>query len=154
MKKLAPVKNIKINKVINEILDYFNDFSFENGGALGIKDNVISSFYPVKNIDSDRRAYSPSFDDLNAALEYFESNGMSFAGIIHSHNISVHGNGCNNPSKQDIDFYRNFAETNSDFAPLLFPIITIIKGEKTITWYQWAGELTQIDVDDIKNTEH
>ena len=146
-KQMIPVKLTATNSLINQIFDYFNNFSVELGGALGIKDGVISAFYGVRNTDKDRKSYSPSFDDLNAADAYFESLGMSFVGIIHSHPIGSFGSGSSIPSKEDIDFFRSFSETNNDFEYLLFPIITINNNKKVIVWYIWKDDtLKEIDV--------
>ena len=115
---------------LNSIYSYFNDFSVEKGGALAVKDGVVIGFYPISNLDSNAKCYSPSFAELNAALEGFERQGFSFGGIIHSHI-----NGSNKPSKEDRDFFKSFLETNNQFESLLFPIIYLKNGNKDIAWY-------------------
>lgn len=124
------------------ICNYFDDFSFEKGGALAIRENKIVGFYPIKNLDTKASCYSPSFDELNVALDVFEKHGWDFFGIIHSH---VNGN--NKPSKEDVDFIKSFIEANDQFEILVFPIICLKNGSKDIAWYLMDDEeMSKIDV--------
>ena len=126
----------KVTKeVAHEILSYFNDFAYESGGALGIKDNIISMFYPLDNESKTGKDFSPSFDSLNKAADFFANHDAEFIGIIHSHPVSQFGSGTNRPSNEDIEFYKNFSKENKQFKKLVFPIITLKNEQKDIAWY-------------------
>lgn len=124
---------------IRQIEDYFTDFSFERGGVLGIKDDVLVEFHPVENLSKERSSYIPSFEMLNDIAEDFEKRGVEFAGIIHSHAVGMCNGGSLLPSKEDLDFFKNFMEENKQFKKLLFPIITTKDDKKMIAWYSFES---------------
>jgi len=142
------MKEIRIDsKILSSLEDYFKDFSKERGCALGIKDNVISSFFPIKNLSNEKRSFVPSFDDLNKAAEEFNSSGHEFIGIMHSHLSYSSGNSSLKPSDSDEEFYRNFQMKNPSFKFLLFPIIGLQNCKKVIKWYTFSNnKLEEIDV--------
>ena len=134
-------------EALNKILSYFNDLTFESGGAIGIKDNIISMFYPLDNDSDTKEDFSPSIDSLNEAADYFADHNADFIGIIHSHPISKFGSGSNFPSNSDIEFYKNFNKENKQFDKLVFPIITFKNNQKDIAWYILEkNELYSLDI--------
>ena len=142
------MREYKIKKTaLDKILSYFNDFSFETGGAIGIKNNVITMFYPLENEDTTGGCFIPTIDSLNEANDFFDQNDTEFSGVIHSHPVSKFGDGINLPSKNDKSFYANFIEANRQFKRLIVPIITLKKGQKDIAWYIYEkGELTELKI--------
>ena len=146
MQKIPVITGNKI--VISSLKDYFVDFQQERGAALGIKDNVISCFYPITNRSDTKYSFVPDFEELNKASEYIENQGCEFIGIIHSHNSYKSSSSVNKPSKDDINFYHSFAKANPDFKYLLFPIIGLENNQKVINWYLYInGELKEINVE-------
>ena len=142
---------IKITKLaLDKILSYFDVFSYEMGGALGIKGDVITMFYPLENEDELGGCFIPSLDSLNSANDYFANHDVDFGGIIHSHPVSKFGSGQNRPSNKDIDFYRNFINANKQFDKLIFPIITLVNDEKVINWFIFENdELFELEIEII-----
>lgn len=138
----------KITKTaLDKILSYFDCFTFEMGGAIGVKDNVITMFYPLENEDTTGACFVPSLTSLNEANDYFGKSGTDFGGIIHSHPISKFGSGMNSPSKNDKEFYANFIKSNKQFEKLIVPIITLKEGQKDIAWYIYENsELSELDI--------
>lgn len=124
---------------IRQIEDYFTDFSFERGGVLGIKDDILVEFHHVENLSKERSSYIPSFEMLNEIAEDFEKRGITFIGIIHSHAVGMCNGGSLLPSKEDLDFFKNFMEENKQFKKLLFPIITTKDDKKMIAWYSFEN---------------
>ena len=57
----------------------------ETGGILGEKDGVVSCFYFDNHAESLADGYSPNIEDLNFVISDWESKGVSFCGLIHSH---------------------------------------------------------------------
>ena len=125
--------------LLQKIKDYFIDFNNERGGALLIKDNQIIAFLPLDNVsDSPHFSYIFSFDKLNDLLEkYDDYDGF---GIIHSHYVSKDGFCYKYLTDGDLNFYKNFASSNSEFKTLIFPIIYLEKGNKEINWYQLVND--------------
>ena len=133
--KTSKAKYYVTKTCLESIENYFNNFSREYGGALGIKAKTILLFFPLENDNSTGENFSPAIDSLNDANKCFNNQGAEFSGIIHSHPISKNGGGMNLPSKSDIDFCKCFLEANKSFKRLLFPIITLKESQKDIAWY-------------------
>lgn len=133
--KISKAKYYVTKTCLESIEKYFNDFSREYGGALGIKAKTILLFFPLENDNSTGEDFSPAIDSLNDASRCFSNHGADFSGIIHSHPVSKNGGGMNLPSKSDIDFCKGFLEVNKSFKRLLFPIITLKESHKNIAWY-------------------
>lgn len=58
----------------------------ERGGMLGMKDNVISSFFFDKegSNHAKKQSYMPS-KSLSAEIDHWNDNGILFVGLVHSH---------------------------------------------------------------------
>lgn len=130
-KSIIPVSK----NLLDQIDNYFDDFSHELGAAIGIRNDIVSLFYPLENEDTIHGAFSPSLFSLNKASDYFYESGGEFIGIIHSHSSSFDKGGTNYPSKSDKEFYISFMENNPHFEKLIFPIISIKNHKKEIAWY-------------------
>ena len=142
------MKEIRIDsKVLSSIEDYYIDFNEERGCALGIKNNVISAFFPVKNLSNEKRSFIPDFDDLNDAAHSLKKEGCEFIGIMHSHLSSKSGHSTLKPSDSDLNFYFNFVKENSGFKYLLFPIIGLENNNIVIAWFKFTeNKLEEITV--------
>lgn len=140
--------DIKLDKkVLTSLEEYFVDFNEERGCALGIKNNIISAFFPVKNLSNENRSFVPDFDDLNDAAHSFKKEGCEFIGIMHSHLSSKSGYSTLKPSDSDLDFYFNFMKENSGFKYLLFPIIGLENNNIIIAWFKFSeNKLEEISV--------
>lgn len=129
---------ISINKdTLESIFSYFSVAKNEEGGALIIDErtNRLSFFIPLKNISQKpKEEYSFSFDELNKKLEQYLSANYRFAGIIHSHRLSI------TPSKNDLSFFENlYKENNYPF--LVFPIIHTEKNNLKIKWFVLKNDI-------------
>ena len=135
----------------SKIQGHFVSFDEEKGGALLIRSGLIFEFLPLVNVAEHKNSsYSFSFGALNEALDsYDEFDGF---GIIHSHCPGYNGTSLKKPSKEDRNFYENFAEKNKTFEPLLFPIVS--KGEDglpQIDWFRYQnGFLDKIEVEIVE----
>ena len=106
-------------KVLEEIISTIGQSKPETGGVLGMKDGVICAFYFDKNADSELGAYCPNTDDINSKLQEWGDEGISFAGIIHSH-----PNNCRLLSNGDEEGIKTIVKAIPAFEELYFPIVT------------------------------
>ena len=120
-------------EIIDKILQHFDSFSFEMGGALISKDNRIVDFIPLQNIEENKKDnYLFSFEQLNMVLSPYFNKGYDLAGFIHSHI-----GGCLSLSKNDKVFFSNFLKENSSYKHLITPIIVLSDKNKEIKWWMF-----------------
>lgn len=101
----------------------------ETGGFLGMKDNVIVDFvFDSGHKQNDFCSYSPDSRLLKHTCNTWESQGIFFAGIAHSHMV-----GRGNLSNGDKKYILQILESNiGKIDMLLFPII--IPGKELIMY--------------------
>ena len=102
----------------------------ETGGVLGIKENVICSFYFDENSTRITTEYCPNISDINFNLGEWAKDGIAFAGIIHSH-----PNGCAELSATDKESIFHILKTINCLHRLYFPIITFSNNGFLMTVY-------------------
>ena len=133
--------------VLEKICHYFTDFSKECGGVISLIGDIIVDFYPLDNIATGNGEFSFSFDRLNEINNIMEKNNQSLGGIIHSHASGINGSGINKPSKNDLEFYKNFMNANPIFDELLFPIVCLLNNQIDIKWYIYQdNKLNEIEM--------
>ena len=133
------MKALNIKKSVIE--DIFNSFDLkqEDGGILGMKDDVIVSFCFDKG--NNEQEYVINVSKFSQILEEWDKEDISFAGFIHSHP----GNGKGEPSIQDFMYLRKFMKAN-ELDEILFPIVYLKNEEKTIQFYLFKNnEFIKID---------
>ena len=118
-------------KILGEIISTIGTCEPETGGILGVKDGVVCEFYFDKNADCQIGEYCPNTVDVNSKLVEWAREGISFAGIIHSHpnNLFEFSNG----DKEGI-FTVVKAIPNAE--KLYFPIVTNSNGNFLMTVYR------------------
>ena len=121
-------KALNIKKSVIE--DIFNSFDLkqEDGGILGVKDDVIVSFCFDKG--NNEQEYIINVSKFSKTLEEWDDQDIAFAGFIHSHPGKSKGE----PSMQDFMYLKRFMKAN-ELDELLFPIIYSKNGEKVIQFY-------------------
>ena len=133
-------KALNIKKSVIE--DIFNSFDLkqEDGGILGIKDNVIVSFCFDKG--NCEREYTINVAKFSETLEEWDKQEIEFAGFIHSHP----GQNSGQPSLKDFMYLRKFMKANEDLKEVLFPIVFMKNNIKTIQFYLFKdNEFSKID---------
>ena len=131
------MKQITITKdIYHKILDYFDSFDFEMGGALIVKENKIVDFLPLQNFEENKKSsYLFSFEELNELLSPHFDNGCDLGGIIHSHI-----GGCLSLSKYDKEFFYSFLKENQSYQFLITPIIVFHHHKKQIKWWIFSRD--------------
>ena len=132
-------KALNIRKSVIE--DIFNSFDLkqEDGGILGVKDDVIVSFCFDKG--NSEEEYVINVSKFSKTLEKWDEQDISFAGFIHSHPGKSKGE----PSLQDFMYLKRFMKAN-ELDELLFPIVYLKNEEKTIQFYLFKhNEFIKID---------
>lgn len=131
---------LKISKSVHQqILEAFN-LKQEDGGILGIKDGVISSFCFDQGNDHD--AYTINVIKFSEQLEKWEKEGIAFAGFIHSHVVGEIGE----PSIRDFTYVKKFMSKNDWLEELLFPIVYQKDDQKVIQFYLFKNnEFNKLD---------
>lgn len=121
--------NIK-KEVLEEISVTVGKYKPETGGVLGIKENIVCSFYFDENSTYVSNEYCPNIDAINLKLEEWAKDGIAFAGILHSH-----PNGYTELSKADKECIFYILKTIHCLRQLYFPIITISNNDFLMTVY-------------------
>ena len=128
LKVVQKVTDRKIYRhIYQEIISSF-DFQQEDGGILGIKDDVISAFCFDKG--SRKNGYDINIDKFMNTVEKWDEQGIEFIGFIHSHitdNIE--------PSLTDLMYARKFLKANEDIESIDFPILGIKNNQLIIQYY-------------------
>ncbi len=132
--------------VYQSIKNTLGTYEPEKGGLLGSKNGIISSFYYDEHALTGDNTYIPNIDKVNEILLKWESEEVTFAGIIHSHPYLK-----KNLSFADIDFAKRIIEINcSDLYTVHFPIV--IPKHVEIYWYVVIkeGDTYRVDHKNIK----
>ena len=120
------------NRLLEEIKLYFNNRDAEQGAAIFAKEDNITTLVPLSNIsDKPITSFEIDFDELNTIVEEKEKDNLLLAGIIHSHIYDG-----SDPSREDINFFRNFIKVNPDLSDIYFPIISLRNDSFEMKWYQ------------------
>ena len=122
------MKALNIRKSVIE--DIFNSFDLkqEDGGILGVKDDVIVSFCFDKG--NNEQEYTINVSKFSQTLEEWDKENISFAGFIHSHPGQSKGE----PSIKDFMYLKRFMKVN-ELDEILFPIVYQRDDEKAIQFY-------------------
>ena len=126
--------------VADEMRECFMGRSTECGGLLGERDGRICRFAPDEG-RSGIGEYIPDTDRLNRILSEWQSEGIGFAGIVHTHL-----GGCRSLSLADEKSIREIHYSVGSNV-LYFPIVTFDEGEMILTAYK-------IDESGIKKVSH
>lgn len=107
----------------NVYLEMLNSYPIpppEQGGIIGMKNNVVCEYYHDNSKNpTDRAVYEPDIYALNKKIEEWNKNGIQFAGIIHSHLLEQ-----NTLSSGDKEYIKQiFDKLPKDINKLYFPVI-------------------------------
>lgn len=139
---------INFNTYIN-ILNAFSKAPIESGGILGIdNNNTICKFYFDKTAKHTNSSYTPSISILNRIINNWHQDNISFIGIVHSH-----ANLYNQPSYDDSIYAKAIKDSNPSLPFLIFPIVTIIDNNPSITFYKYKNNFSKIKII-LKNQLH
>ena len=100
----------------------------ETGGVLGASNNVICRFYYDYDSTSSSVIYRPNAKKIQAVLKDWQTDGISFCGIIHSH-----ARACDKLSFRDIAFAQAILEFNPSLPRVLFPVVV---PQSSVTMFQ------------------
>ena len=119
-----------ISNCYEKIFDNYPNPPPEQGGILGMKSNVVCEYYHDSfSVERDKAIYEPNVVELNKVIEQWNSQKISFAGIIHSHLA-----GQNTLSSGDKEYIRKVLFVMpASIKELYFPIV--IPEKKTIISY-------------------
>lgn len=90
----------------------------EQGGILGGRDGVICAFFHDTSARCTRAEYHPDTAALNRVIAEWSGAGISFMGIIHSHEAAAR-----ELSGQDLRFARSILDANPAMESLAFPLV-------------------------------
>ncbi|MGN0473846.1 MAG: hypothetical protein ACI4IJ_02025 [Acutalibacteraceae bacterium] len=109
------------NDIVSEICRTIGSTEVESGGIIGEKDGVISSYFFDRDAKRTSNEYYPNAGLLNEIIEDWYYQGISFAGIVHSHPF-----GRRELSSDDIKYAKNILCHNCEITHhLYFPIVQI-----------------------------
>lgn len=132
-------------KIFEEIKEKLAASPFESGGLLGKRDDKIVIFLFDNTKNDKRNFYVPNISKFNEELIRWASEGIEFAGIVHSH-----PNGCNLLSYSDIKYIKDLANCAKDIECLYFPIVTKIDENVILTAYLCKnGEIKEDSIEII-----
>lgn len=106
---------------------------FECGGILGKSKNCITAFeYDKTGSNKSSNMYFPDVETLNAILETWEKENISFCGFVHSH-----PNGSSELSNGDINFALKIINNFDNMDSLLMGIHVVSPDCKNsnLAWY-------------------
>lgn len=130
---------IILKKVLLEIKSTVGACKPESGGMLGEKNGIICEFY-FDNGNSTDSEYAPNVNVLNRVLEKWRNDGISFAGILHSH-----PNDQRLMSYNDEESARSISDSVALNKELYFPILTFNDGDIVITSYKINNDIIEAD---------
>lgn len=132
-----PNKEVDIDEdVLDEIINIIGTKEPEQGGILGADENGnIVKFVLDENASKTGHTYSPDTNWVNERIKEWESQGIRFAGIVHSHPTYPDNY---IPSKDDVEYAGKILEAMPETLGGIFhmPIVTINDGYARLTW--WA----------------
>ena len=115
---------MKIQKVIyDEILKYTPVVPPETGGIIGQQNGIICfADFDSGIVQSDCAVYIPNAEKLNSVIEKWNSSGIEFVGMFHSHPI-----GQETLSMDDIEYIHSVFDNMPDSVTELYLPIVIPK---------------------------
>lgn len=131
-------------EVYERIIASLSLSNHETGGILAIKDEVICDFFFDEGKNSSPYYYEPNTEILDDIIEKWENEGLSFAGIIHSH---LKGNGLLSPN--DLKYAKLVREAMPDLKHLLFPVLLLTGETPSIRYFECIKSMEEIDVEII-----
>ena len=133
---------MKIKREIEaQIIEALGRSDLETGGIIGIKDDAICAFCFDKGTASCKKYYEPNVAFLNSVIQNWEDNGITFAGMIHSHpcgNLKL--------SIEDMEYATRVKNAMPDLKCLLFPIFTVKNNEAIIVYYDVLNNFAEITI--------
>jgi len=132
---------IKSN-IYNEIIKSIGNAPIESGGILGIKDGIICAFHFDSYSSNKEDFYIPDICHLNQVINEWQSKGISFCGIVHSH-----PNKHNKPSRLDEEYARLLLDKNKMISYLIFPIVTIFENKVEVVFYEFTENFIPVEVE-------
>lgn len=114
-------------RTLEQIKTAFLNAPIESGGIIGSTGKTVDTFY----LDEDNHNYDcyiPDTAKLNAKIKDWTENGISFAGLIHSH-----ANGCRQLSNADKQYAIEIFKAAK--RAVYFPIVTVCNDDVILTSY-------------------
>ena len=100
----------------------------ERGGALGMRDGTVCAYvHDLSAPVADRAVYVPDTAFLNARIEAWTEEGVSFCGLVHSHPAGQTG-----LSSGDLTYIERLFAENGGLGRLYFPLVT--DGRDVTVW--------------------
>lgn len=112
---------MKIQKIIyDEILKYTPVVPPETGGIIGQQNGIICfAEFDSGTVQRESAVYVPNVEKLNSVIEKWNSSGIEFVGMFHSHPI-----GQETLSGDDIEYIKTVFDSMPDSVmKLYFPIV-------------------------------
>lgn len=112
---------MKIKKAIyDKILNFCPDVPPETGGIIGQQNGIIGfAEFDSGAIQMESAVYVPDVEKLNSVIEKWNSSGIEFVGMFHSHQI-----GQETLSGDDIEYIKTIFDSMPDsITELYFPIV-------------------------------
>lgn len=103
--------------VVTELQEKLCGQTVEQGGALGIENGVVSRYYHDTQARCDCNLFQPS-PLLNVLLVVWKQEGITFAGLIHSHPAQWP-----ELSEGDLDYVRKLLRSNPELPAVLMGIM-------------------------------
>lgn len=124
-----------LKSTLDEILAVIGKSPIESGGIIGCRDGCICAFVFDEAYTS-QNEYRPNVEYLNAEIQKWNAEGISFCGIIHSHLY-----GFDFPSESDRIYAQKLFTFGANITTLLFPIVTIDGyNEPQIAFYKFSND--------------
>lgn len=116
----------------------------EAGGILGSSNGCICAFaYDPGTPDITRNCYTPNVDFLNRIIEQWQTQGITFYGIVHSHPT-----GQQKLSEADLSYIQTILDCMPEqIDALYFPIV--IPGEGVFPYLAHRGPAVTLDIINI-----
>ena len=118
-------------RVFDEIIATVGAEEPETGGALGLKNNIVCSFYFDKAAAHNKAKYSPDTDTINEKIATWQDEDIYFSGLVHSH-----PNGCDQLSVEDETSIKAIFDAAQFISRLYFPIVTSLDNKVLMTVYK------------------
>ena len=117
--------------VYHDIMKTIGSVSPEMGGILGVRGNIIEKFFfdgQHSSYEKKESVYIPDISKLNSVLQSWYEEGITFAGVIHSHPLDMR-----KLSAEDV-VYANCIMKENGLKYVHFPLV--FPDDGTIIWYE------------------
>lgn len=105
--------------VVKDIFDTIGNRPYENGGILGVQNQIVCRYaFDIYSNNSDI-SYQPNTEYLNTIIRNWFDENIMLCGVVHSHSPD-----CEYLSKQDINFALSIINNScGQVSQLFFPIV-------------------------------